>query len=83
MTTKETILRLLEVDSVKECDGNVFEALAEMRYRYELERKAIKAYSSFPGYNGDDVVESMPTKQLEEIVERHEELTGKEIDIEE
>ena len=75
--TKETILRLLKVDSVKECNGNVLETLEEMRYRYELERKVIAFASHLPGYNGDEAVEAVSTKGLERIMELHEEYIAK------
>lgn len=77
--TKETILRLLNVDSVKEYNGNVLETLEEMRYRYELERKVIAFASHLPGYNGDDdeVVEAISTSVLERIMELHEEYIAK------
>lgn len=71
--TKETILRLLEVDSVKDCDGNVLEVLEEMRYRYELERKIIALVSNLPGYQGDESVEAVHTKTLEMILQSFEE----------
>lgn len=66
---KETILRLLEVDSVKDSDGNVLEVIEEMRYRYELERNVIAFVSTLPGYNGDESVERVPTQTLEQILE--------------
>ena len=75
--TKETILRLLKVDSVKECNGNVLETLEEMRYRYELERKVIAFASHLPGYNGDEAVEAVSTNGLERIMELHEEYIAK------
>lgn len=75
--TKETILRLLKVDSVKECNGNVLETLEEMRYRYELERKVIAFASHLPGYNGDEAVEAISTSALERIMELHEEYIAK------
>lgn len=74
---KETILRLLKVDSVKECNGNVLETLEEMRYRYELERKVIAFASHLPGYNGDEAVEAISTSALERIMELHEEYIAK------
>ena len=78
---KETILRLLEVDSVKDsvkdCGGSVFETLDEMRYRYELERKVIAFASLLPGYNGDEAVEAVSTRGLERIMELHEEYLEK------
>lgn len=70
---KETVLRLLEVDSVKDCDGNVLEVLEEMRYRYELERKIIALVSNLPGYQGDESVEAVHTKTLEMILQSFEE----------
>jgi hypothetical protein len=73
MMAKETILRLLEVDSVKDCGGNVLEVLEEMRYRYELERKIIALVSSLPGYQGDESVEAVHTKTLEMILQSFEE----------
>lgn len=72
MTAKKTILRLLEVDSVKDCDGNVLEVLEEMRYRYDLERKVIAFVSTLPGYNGDESVEAVHTKTLEMILQSFE-----------
>lgn len=75
--TKETILRLLKVDSVKECNGNVLETIEEMRYRYELERKVIAFASHLPGYNGDETVEAISTSALERIMELHDEYIAK------
>lgn len=75
--TKETILRLLKVDSVKECNGNVLETLEEMRYRYKLERKVIAFASRLPGYNGDEAVEAISTSALERIMELHDEYIAK------
>ena len=79
--TKETILRLLKVDSVKECNGNVLETLEEMRYRYVLERKVIAFASHLPGYNDgyndDEMVEAISTSVLERIMELHDEYIAK------
>ena len=70
---KETILRLLETDSVKDCGNDVLEVLEEMRYRYELERKVIAIASTYPDYNGDESVEAAHTKILEMILQSFEE----------
>lgn len=72
MTAKETILRLLETDSVKDCGNDILEVLEEMRYRYELERKVIKIVESLPGYQGDESVEAVHTRTLEMILQSFE-----------
>lgn len=69
---KETILRLLETDSVKDCGNDVLEVLEEMRYRYELERKMIALVSNLPGYQGDESVEAVHTRTLEMILQSFE-----------